>query len=123
MSADNAKQQVRYALGFGEPNPKDCDPVNNQPFRDAVGFQTRFEFTGHAKLWASKFLSEEQPSPAFTKPAGCVEPVCLPLNCDVEDDLRLYSLDGLPPQPLPPLPPLSPLAFGNDEIEFCCVCP
>lgn len=101
MSAANAKAQTIHPLGFGEPDPKDCDPINNQSFREGVGFQLRLEFTGHCKLWGLKVLGHQVPNPAFTKPAACsvTIPVCTPLNCDVESDLRTYSLDGLPALP------------------------
>jgi hypothetical protein len=99
MSAANAQAQVRYALGFGEPDPSDCDPINNQPFRDGIGFQLRFEITGHARLWGTRFLGEQLASPAFLKPAGdCTaeNPTCLALDCDIDDDFEVYQLDAAP---------------------------
>lgn len=129
MSAENAKQHVRYGLGLGEPDGKVCDTINNRPFRDAEGFQLRIEFTGHAKLWGIKAMADPLPIPEFSKPAGCNNPnrfeapVCLPLNCDVEDDYRIYSLDGLIPLPLPPVVPNPPLTFGNESVSECCDCP
>lgn len=77
MTAANAQEQVRVALGLGEPDPKDCDAINNRPFRDAEGFQLRLEFTGHAKLWGIKVEAQPIPSPAFAAP------VCTPLCLDL----------------------------------------
>lgn len=123
MSASNAKEQVRYALGLGEPDPRDCDTINDQPFREAVAFQLRLEITGHCKLWGVRTLGELVPTPAFNKPAGTcttADAVCLPLNCDVPDDLDVYSLDGLPPHPPPPSPPLVPNDFVFHSVTQTC---
>lgn len=123
MSATNAKQQVRYYLGLGEPDPKDCDSINDQPFRESPGFQLRIELTGHCKIWGIRTQSEFVPSPAFNKPAGTCDdstPVCLALNCDVPNDLEVYSLDGLPPVPPPPTPPLEPNDFVFHAVTNPC---
>lgn len=101
MTTANAKEQVRYALGFGETNPKDCDPINDRPFRDAEAFQLRLEFTGHAKLWGVKCVATELPTPAFTAP------VCKPLCLDV---------------PSEPDVPVTPDQIPNEEVRFCKTC-
>lgn len=125
MSASNAKQQAISPLGFGEPNPRDCDPINNRPFRESNGFQVRLEITGHCKIWGLKALANQVPQPAFEKPAGtCTNaaPVCNALNCDAPNDYELYSLDGIPPAPLPPAPVPPPLQYTNDAVYFDVDC-
>lgn len=79
MVPENAQEQVRVRMGFGEPDPKDCDPINNRPYRNAEGYQLRLTFVGHAKLWGVKLLANEQPEPAFEAP------ICTPLCLDVPD--------------------------------------
>lgn len=105
MNDDNAQEQVRYALGFGEPNPKDCDPINNQSFRDAVGFQLRLTIAGHCKIWGIKVLGEQQPNPKFTPP------ICTPLCLD---------LPSPEPDIIPPTPPI--VQFGNEVVYFVHEC-
>lgn len=120
MSASNGKEQVVYPLGLGEPTARNCDEINNRPFREAVGFQLRFEFTGHCKLWGVKALGEPIPTPDFAKPAGNCDGtpvVCKALNCDVPDDYRVFSLDGLLPLPVP-VPDEPILPFANDEVYY-----
>lgn len=118
MSASNAKQLTMWPLGFGEPTARECDEINNQSFREGVGFQLRFEFTGHCKLWGVKALGRQVPNPAFTKPAGTcdpnVAPTCLALNCDVPNDLEVYNLDNLPQPPLPP----PQITYSNDTVYY-----
>lgn len=79
MEPENAQEQVRVRMGFGEPDPKDCDPINNRPYRNAEGYQLRLTFVGHAKLWGVKLLANELPEPAFESP------ICTPLCLDVPD--------------------------------------
>lgn len=152
FSKDNSQDQVRYALGLGEPNPRDCDPINDQPFRDGNGFQLRLEFEGHCKLWGAAQRGERIALPAFNKPAGtCTDapPICLSNICTVPDDLETYSLDGLPATPLPsgriiprtppvpaseqvnppeppivppPTPPTPPSVFTNDTVYYHVDC-
>lgn len=152
FSQENSQDQARYALGLGEPNPRDCDPVNDQPFREANGFQLRFEIEGHCKLWGAAQLAEQVPIPAFNKPAGtCTNsaPICLSNVCVPPDDLETYSLDGLPATPLPsnrivprvppvpasdqvnqppppivptPTPPPPPTIFTNDTVYYHVDC-
>lgn len=121
MTGTNAQEQVRYRLGFSEPDGRVCDSINNRPFRDAEAFQLRFEITGHCKLWGVKTLADVLPETTFAKPAGCVEPACLSLICVPPNDLEIYSLDGIPPRPLPPTPiPVN--TVGNDSLDSCCDC-
>lgn len=69
MTPTNAQPQVRYRLGLGEPSGKDCDVINNQPFREAVAFQLRFEITGHFVFWGVKLAACAVPQAKFAKPA------------------------------------------------------
>lgn len=125
MSASNAKEQTMWPLGFGEPSNRDCDDINEISFRDGVGFQLRFEITGHCKIWGIKCLAEQQPNPAFTKPAGTcdanVAPTCKALNCDVPDDYEIYSLDGLPPTPTVPVVVSKPYTNPAVYYDMGCV--
>ena len=46
---------------------------------------------------------------------------CQEIICEVPNDLRVYSLQGLPPQQLPPVPPPPP-AFTNEQVEVDNAC-
>jgi hypothetical protein len=55
------------------------------------------------------------PQPAFA-PVECDEHQCQVIDCDLPDDLRIYSLQGLPPQPL--LPVVRPPLFLSEQVEY-----
>lgn len=69
MTKEHSEPQVTYPLGLGEPSAKDCDTINNRPFREAVGFQLRFEITGHCIFWGAKIAACSTPQPKWAKPA------------------------------------------------------
>ena len=52
---------------------------------------------------------------------SCDNP-CQEIVCEVPQDLRQYSLNGLPPNPTVPVPPAPP-KFVNEQVEIDHVCP
>lgn len=101
MTANNAKKQVWFPLGLGEPSGKDCDTQNDRPLREGAGFQLRVVITGLCKFAGGKFEAIETAQPKYAKVAKCGEVIeCSALDCDAPDDFTLYTLDVTPmPQP------------------------
>jgi len=48
---------------------------------------------------------------------------CIKIDCVVEPDVNIYSLQGLPPQPLPPVIPVPAGDYSNSQVQFNPDCP
>lgn len=70
----NEKPQYKTRMGLGEPNVKDCDPLQDRPFRDGYTFQFKLKVTGHCRFLGAKFRAVAAPQPKFAKPI--CDPIC-----------------------------------------------
>jgi hypothetical protein len=113
--AANSKPGYRMRIGLGEPSPDPCEVGNNRPLRLGYFFQYRVEITGSCIWKGLRASAIAMPQPAFA-PVECDEHQCQVIDCDLPDDLRIYSLQGLPPQPL--LPVVRPPLFLSEQVEY-----
>jgi hypothetical protein len=56
-------------MGFGKPNTKLCDPVNNFSLAEGCVFQVKWQITGQCRLLGMKFQAVSLPDSLFAKPA------------------------------------------------------
>jgi hypothetical protein len=69
----NLKPQFRPRMGLGQPDPDQCDPSTNRPFREAYTFQFRLVFT-NCRFLGARFKAITVPQPMFA-PRVC-DPLC-----------------------------------------------
>lgn len=70
VCADNSIDgipQFRPRMSFGMPT-KDCDPINNRPFREGYYFQLRVQITGACTVKRIRVKASPQPEPEFAPP-------------------------------------------------------
>ena len=125
MSAGDSQPQHRYRLGLGTPDGTVCDPSTNLPYRVGLAFQFRVEITGYCTFQDMKVEAVDVPMPKYA-PVACdtteqAMANCVKLECTTTPDLRVYSTQGLPPQPLPPVVPPS-MNYKNDAVYFNNLC-
>ena len=120
LSGTNANPSYRMRIGLGEPSPDAVETGNNRPLRAGYFFQCRVVVTGSCTWNGMRASAIEIPTPVFA-PIEEVEQSCQAIDCVVPDDLRVYSLQGLPPQPLPPVPPPQ-FPFFNEAVYYNNVC-
>ena len=118
-SGQYAQPGYRMRIGLGEPDANPSEAGNDRPLVVGNFFQFRVEITGSCKWHGLKVAATEFPQPAFA-PVD-IPPNCQAIDCQVPDDLRIYSLQGLPPENLPPVPP-PPFPFLNQEVVFAPIC-
>lgn len=113
-----AQPGYRMRLGLGEPDSSASESGNNRPLNIGNFFQFRVEITGSCKWHGLKVSAGEFPEPEFA--LVDTPPECQVIDCQVPDDLRLYSLQGLPPQISNPTPQTFP--FYNEVVYFNNIC-
>jgi hypothetical protein len=113
-----AQAGYRMRLGLGEPDSDQAEFGNNRPLNIGNFFQFRVEITGSCKWHGLKVEASEFPQPEFA--LVDTPPECQAIDCQVPDDLRLYSLQGFPPQFSIPVPPTFP--FYNEVVFFDNIC-
>ena len=118
-SGQYAQPGYRMRIGLGEPDSNPSESGNDRPLNVGNFFQFRVEITGSCKWHGLKVAANEFPQPAFA-PAD-IPPNCQAIDCQVPDDLRIYSLQGLPPSNLPAFPP-APMPFVNEQVVFTPIC-
>lgn len=132
-SGDGNKQPGYFMrLGLGQPDPKSADdlnsvvspdesePANDRPLRVGYFHQFRIEITGNAVFRGMRVRANSSPTP---QPAPVVEldnPIQL-IDCQVPDDLQIYSLQGFIPLPPPPDAPFLG-RFRNLQVTYPNVC-
>jgi hypothetical protein len=113
-----AQPGYRMRLGLGEPSEAPAESGNDRPLRIGNFFQFRVEITGSCTWHGLKVEADEFPQPTFAlvdTPSACQA-----IDCQVPDDLRLYSLQGFPPIVPPVVPHIYP--FFNQEVFFDGLC-
>lgn len=118
-SGQYAQLGYRMRIGLGKPDSNPSESGNDRPLNVGNFFQFRVEITGSCKWHGFKVAATEFPQPAFA-PVD-IPPNCQVIDCQVPDDLGIYSLQGLPPENLPPVPP-PPFPFFNQEVVFAPIC-
>ena len=114
--ADNSKAGYRTRIGLGEPSVEDCEPGNNRPLRTGYFFQCRVVITGSCTWKGMKASAITVPQATFAT-VECDPRECQVIDCDIPDDFRLYTLQGLPPvTPTPPRPPVE--NFSNEQVSL-----
>lgn len=95
VGTGNRKSGYKMPIQLGEPSIKECQTENNRPLNYGYFFQFRFEITGAFKFngFFPKAVAIPTPDESVV---GCSETECQEIACDLPDDLRLYSLQGLP---------------------------
>lgn len=119
MSGTNANATYHMRLPLGEPD----GTVNNlnRPMRIGRFFQFRFEITGYCQFDNLQVSAITTPEPVFS-PVNANTSTCQAIDCAVPADLTLYSLQGLPPQPLTPITPPT-FNFFNEAVFYVVSCP
>jgi len=69
----HSKPGYRTRIGFGEPSPVPCEPINNRPYRTGYWFQLRFVFTGPFRFLGCRIKAAIEPHGQYAKVAGCCE--------------------------------------------------
>lgn len=115
----NPQAGYRMRIGLGQPKPDPCEAGNNRPLRNGYFFQFRITVTGYCQWRGMKVSAIQIAEPKFA-PVECSIKPCQVIDCAVPDDLRVYSLNGLPPEPLPPVPPPD-FKYSNLQItnNYC----
>jgi hypothetical protein len=115
----NPQAGYRMRIGLGQPKPDPCEAGNNRPLRNGYFFQFRITVTGYCQWRGMKVSAIQIAEPKFA-PVECSIKPCQVIDCAVPDDLRVYSLQGLPPEPLPPVPPPD-FNYSNSQItnNYC----
>jgi hypothetical protein len=116
----NKQPGYRMRVGLGSPDPTDCELGNNRPLMNGYFFQFRIEITGACTFHGMRCKASTVPTPAFA-PVECDPADCQLIDCVVPNDLRIYSLQGLPPEPLPPVV-TPPLVVSNEVVYFNHAC-
>ena len=102
------------------PSPDEDNPANDRPLRVGYFHQFRIEMTGRATFRGLKVRANSSPQ---STPAPTIEldnPIQL-IDCNVPDDLQIYSLQGFIPQPPPNnAPDLG--KFLNQIVHYENVC-
>jgi hypothetical protein len=113
--ANNSKPGYRTRIGLGEPDVTVLEPGNNRPMREGYTFQFRFEITGHVAINGMRVAANSKPQTVFAPIA--VDPAqCVATDCDIQDDFRIYSVQGLPPAPLVPV--VSPPLVASNAVVY-----
>jgi len=79
-AAPGDPKQFRSRIGLGQPNIKDCDPVNNRPSSVGVNFQFRFEFVGSFRFLGALFKAVPELETTFSVPV--CDPICGTIGLD-----------------------------------------
>ena len=118
--ASNSKSGYRTRIGLGEPSAEDCESGNNRPLRNGYFFQFRVEITG-ACTWKGMRAAANSVAESVFARVECDLADCQVIACDLPDNFRLYSLQGLPP--VSELPKPTPkLSFSNSEVVYPFPC-
>ena len=115
VSASNAQPGYRTRIGLGEPDAMPCEAGNNRQLRVGYFFQFRVEITGSCTWNGLRGSVNTTYEPRFA-PVKCKPDDCQVIDCDLPDDLRFYSLQGLPPTE-PSAPPQF-FAFHNKAVTL-----
>jgi hypothetical protein len=121
LTGENANPAYRMRIGLGEPSVEPVEMGNNRPLRTGYFFQCRVVITGSCTWNGIRASAITIPVPEFARVEDAVAG-CQAINCDIPDDLRVYSLQGLPALPLPAITP-EPCAYKNDAVYSEILCP
>ena len=113
-----AQEGYRMRLGLGTPDSTPAETGNNRPLNVGNFFQFRVEVTGSCKWHGLKVSATEFPQPAFALVDTPTQ--CQAIDCEVPDDLRLYSLQGFPAEAPSTVPPI--YTFFNQAVFFSGIC-
>lgn len=116
----NKQPGYRMRIGLGQPSVEDCEPGNNRPLRQGFFHQFRIEFTGYAIFRGLRVRANSFPLTALAT-VECEPKPCQLIDCQVPDDLQIYSLQGFIPEPPPQNAP-PPGKFKNLQVIFPSVC-
>ena len=116
----NKQPGYRMRIGLGQPSAKDCEPGNNRPLRNGFFHQFRVEFTGYAVFRGLRVRAKSFLLPTLA-PVECDAKPTQIIDCEVPDDLQIYSLQGFIPQPPPPNAP-NLGKFFNFQVTYPNVC-
>lgn len=67
LPLNNFQPQYRPRMGFGEPDPKVCDPTTNRPLREGYSFQVMVNVQGTCKIREVRVMGVVIEHPAFAK--------------------------------------------------------
>jgi hypothetical protein len=116
----NKQAGYRMRLGLGQPDPTSTEETNNRPLRQGFFFQFRIEFTGYCEFRGLMVYAKEFPQQTPAPVEDGTE-ACQLIDCEVPNDLQIYSLQGyLPVAPPDNAPPAFP--FRNQIVYYPNVC-
>ena len=116
----NKQPGYRMRIGLGQPSSEDCEPGNNRPLRNGFFHQFRVEFTGYCVFRGLRVRARSFPQTALA-PVQCEDDPTQLIDCEVPNDLQIYSLQGFIPLPPPNNAP-NLGKFFNLQVTYPNVC-